>query len=472
MFDTTILNKIPEIATYWNLMKYNHIQYNMGVSTILLNAARNEYQDSSYQRVFWMLLLHALHRINDPSDTLTITRTKLLTTPKQELNEYFQHSSTKTDFFDYLIRYRSTIAVPSTTSKENLIIITLNTGITNIANIAKDIPTIVEKPTLAALITQNIQHHVLCYKQDNTTYIFEQGSNIQYDKLLCDCLSLLPLLSSTDNYSFKEKQLVALIRTYDYTKPFDTLKQKFNEMYHIPELLKNTKTKQIETVLQTMQQTIKKNGEKTINRHKQKVQEYLDAYMQAFKELTDLERIISTYNIDLNTTKTLLTNSKTLLNIDIINSLCTLQYYTPVTVTHNTSVAKNLTDAVLQAVFNTGEYTLYWHAEATIDFTTGNIACTDRSNDPQKIKNTHWSEFNCFGDNRRTIKQAIIKNDYFTAFAIIETAAGMLNIYDAVVFNKLCAELHKKPTLKCFEKNGTFYSYNDIKEMLTNANTN
>lgn len=469
MFSATNLDKIPEIAAYWNIMKYTHIQYNDKVSAILSNAKYNATWDSSLQSVFWMLLLHALHRIEDPSNTLTISKTKLLKTNKQEMNWYLQCSSPSSDFFNYLLQHRATQSIINTTSKENLIIITLSTGITNIASIAKDIPGIVEQPTLAALITQNINHHVLCYKNDNITYVFEQGSEINYPKLLCDSLSLLLL---NYDYSPEETQLAALIRTYDYTKPVDTLKQKFNEVYNIPELLKNTKTRQIESTLQIMQQTIIKSIEKTIDNHKRRVQEHLDTYMKAFKELTDLERTASTQNIDLKTTKTLLINSKTLTNISLDYDTCTLQYYTPVTVTHNTSVAKNLTDNVLQAVFNTGDYTLYWHAQATLSLKTGDINCNDRYNTSNEIKNTHWTSFNCFGDNKRTIKQAMIKNDYFTAFAIIETAAGMLNIYDATVFNKLCDELKAKPNLKCYEKNGTFYSYNEIKEMLTNANTN
>lgn len=94
---------------------------------------------------------------------------------------------------------------------------------------------------------------------------------------------------------------------------------------------------------------------------------------------------------------------------------------------------------VMDKIFKTREYTVYFKQAVIVDTRYKEIqadASYAYSRDDKYMPNPHLHEYDCWGDNKPHIIQAISRSDYISLFSSIQSAIAGLALYDTAVMDK------------------------------------
>ena len=112
---------------------------------------------------------------------------------------------------------------------------------------------------------------------------------------------------------------------------------------------------------------------------------------------------------------------------------------------------------------------LYWTSCCFLNHRDYTISKANDYHDSVYTPNTHWYNYNCFGNNTAPIAKALKEKDFLSAFMLTLTAAQLLNIYDMTVVHRLAENLeHGHPNRPTFlnKETGCFISYTEAKQLI------
>lgn len=289
---------------------------------------------------------------------------------------------------------------------------------------------------------KEIGQKVLLYELENTLILITNTAST-ITETLTRLTGWLPIV-------FKEIYKDFLIKNtpiYDFfTKCYNNENINYNEIKNlevIAPLIKEIKTTKIAKTITQLGTSLKKEDEKLLTTQKNSLKDLEQQYIDLLQRINLTEMRIAT-SAALNNQDLLiktLTNNPYLDELWIYAESIILRIKNPVD--YDKTKFKNVhkQDNTFNKIMTADFLELHWTACCELNFRNFTIRRANDYQDNEYIPNTHWHDYNCFGNNVAPISKALKEKDFLSAFMLSLTAAPLLNIYDMTVVHRLADNL-------------------------------
>ena len=386
---------------------------------------------------------------------------------KNKLGGPFGYNSEEEYIFKKLTGCATTYFSKGTTNRYTIYVIEAPKGITNIQRWMTHYGYNNIETNIA---DKDLGQKVLLYKIKNTL-VFITNPTLNITATLTRLAGWLPLI-------FKEIYKDFLVKdtpVYDFfTKCYNNENINYNELKNlevITSLIKEIKTTKITKTITQLETSLKKEDERLLAIQKNDLKNLEQNYIDLLQSINLTEMRIAT-SAKLNNKDLLiktLTNNPYLDDFWLYTESIILRIKSPVdydkTKFKNVHKQNDTFNKVMTADF----LELHWTACCELNFKNFTIRKANDYQDNEYIQNTHWYNYNCFGNNTAPIAKALKEKDFLSAFMLTLTAAPLLNIYDMTVVHRLAENLaYNYPDRPTFlnKETGKFITYAEAKQLI------
>jgi hypothetical protein len=356
----------------------------------------------------------------------------------------------------------------------------------------------VDKQSLAVALTENKSHKVKILRYGNNVFILSNQIN---EEFMNKALALFPYLFDIEELKTNQK-IIDICKTVAKEQPIKDLLPDF--LQKIEEMQNMKKFNNIKQALGVKQQTLIRKAEKNIENIRYEIDQLEQRLTRYYRDLEEYQLKHSVYTtqppIDqkefenivnfLNKNK-YITNYETRrqyssyagehLDMPLLTIIAPITLYETEPLERYINAKLDLisptsalayTLKAFKKIFIDEEYKMICQTHVLINMLDEEIEASNSYlnysiTDFERLPQPHLTRFNCFGDNKRQIKEAIRNNDFCGAVATIIVATQNINFTDATVlrvFTEQITEDSRYFKLKsCIsEEDGELYSIQDI----------
>ena len=317
---------------------------------------------------------------------------------------------------------------------------------------------------------KDLGQKILLYKLKNTL-IFITNPMINISDSLTKLTGWLPLI-------FKEIYKDFLIKdtpVYDFfTKCYNNEAINYDMLKHLEIILKlkkEIKTTQVATAIDALNNTLKETDKRKLNELYTQLKNIEMSYTDLLQKINLAEMCVATNKLLENKELLIktLSNNPHLDELWVYPASIVLRIKSPVdydkTKFKNVHKSNSLFNKIMTADF----LELYWTSTCELNHKDFTIRKDTERQGTVYTPNTHWYNYNCFGNNTAPIAKALKEKDFLSAFMLTLTAAQLLNIYDMTVVHRLAENLeYGHPDRPTFlnKETGCFISYAEAKQLI------